>query len=648
MAPSVKHKFVNAHPDGPDATLVRPSNWNDDHDILLSTTAVVLGRKSAGAGAAEELDSADLAALIGGEVSGYAPIVDPVFTHYLTQTHVEGNIWTDSPSGVGSTPANFSRLDRLFVGEACNATGASYNFGASQGSIIPTSTEGASWILRDSQLLSIAEIGTIAIAGISRVSDQNSLANGCIGVTGATINDGSGGRSWCFYGDIQHENFSNSVSIGMEINTKNKSTTNQVPTAYGLLAGPYGLTINSGGDQSYGGTSASPCNAAIVIAQSSASGGSSPWNKGLLFLNNGISGTDGTTGTGVAIEMAKGHTIRWSKSSTAISASIRSDVATTGADVSQIFSDNRLDFYGGNAKQLLTALHVSNAVNNVQTSNAVTGSPAILGTRGDDTNVGLLLNVKGTEFVRFGVTAVPNTSDGAALGTSSLMWSDLFAAPGFVLNFNNGDVTVTHSTDTLTFAGASSGYKFDTKLLVGSSAAVLSTSAGNSNSTFFGLPAAVFGYFAADANGTLMSTVKSRNTTPGSHTIVQNSDTLAEWRIEADDGTNYVRAGQMRWSVDGTPNTADMPGRMGIFTSPSGSTTPVERFRVDSKGNTITNPSGSALATTATAGFPYIPTCAGAPTGVPTSYTGAVPLIYDTTNNNFYVYNGAWKKVLLS
>ena len=51
----------------------------------------------------------------------------------------------------------------------------------------------------------------------------------------------------------------------------------------------------------------------------------------------------------------------------------------------------------------------------------------------------------------------------------------------------------------------------------------------------------------------------------------------------------------------------------------------------------------AALATTATRGYLMIPSCAGAPTGVPADIpTGQVALHFDTTNNKLYVYDGGW------
>lgn len=49
---------------------------------------------------------------------------------------------------------------------------------------------------------------------------------------------------------------------------------------------------------------------------------------------------------------------------------------------------------------------------------------------------------------------IPGSNDSAALGTSAISWSDLFLASGGVINFNNGNYTLTHSTGLLTASGA--------------------------------------------------------------------------------------------------------------------------------------------------------------------------------------------------
>jgi len=53
----------------------------------------------------------------------------------------------------------------------------------------------------------------------------------------------------------------------------------------------------------------------------------------------------------------------------------------------------------------------------------------------------------------------------------------------------------------------------------------------------------------------------------------------------------------------------------------------------------------AAIATGANDGFLYIPSCAGTPTGTPTTFTGRVPMVFDTTNSQFWFYTGgAWKQ----
>ena len=91
--------------------------------------------------------------------------------------------------------------------------------------------------------------------------------------------------------------------------------------------------------------------------------------------------------------------------------------------------------------------------------------------------------------------------------------------------------------------------------------------------------------------------------------------------------------------IDGTLFTSSPRGIEVV----SGST---DVFYTDGLTNVIVGV--KSLATSATKGFPYISSMAGAPSGTPTAYTGMVPMVYDTTNNKLMVYNGAWKGVALA
>ena len=66
-------------------------------------------------------------------------------------------------------------------------------------------------------------------------------------------------------------------------------------------------------------------------------------------------------------------------------------------------------------------------------------------------------------------------------------------------------------------------------------------------------------------------------------------------------------------------------------------------MRITDAGNIVAGAS-VALATTATDGFLYVPTCAGTPTGTPTAITGMAPIVVNTTNNKLYFYSGGvWR-----
>lgn len=68
MAVSLKHSFQSSVPDDGNTTLVQPSNWNAEHDLTMATSRL-LGRTTAGTGAAEEISVGSGLSLSAGTLS---------------------------------------------------------------------------------------------------------------------------------------------------------------------------------------------------------------------------------------------------------------------------------------------------------------------------------------------------------------------------------------------------------------------------------------------------------------------------------------------------------------------------------------------------------------------------------------------------
>lgn len=79
--------------------------------------------------------------------------------------------------------------------------------------------------------------------------------------------------------------------------------------------------------------------------------------------------------------------------------------------------------------------------------------------------------------------------------------------------------------------------------------------------------------------GSTIYGARSRGTV-GSETIVNSDDNLLDIIAVGFDGSDYAISSGIYFEVDGTASTNDMPGRIVFKTSPDGSQTPVEAFRL--------------------------------------------------------------------
>lgn len=302
--------------------------------------------------------------------------------------------------------ANIHRLrDRILGGDGAKHTGRkTAPYGGSW-----LSEKVGTWIEKNAQASILSSESRIGILGGSYVADGATGPGTTGGVYGIAYNGGNGSTARGGYFEAILSGSTATAVFGIEVQLQNKgvdtfadsysvSTVGAVIGAHISHEGGSGYTI--GDADAPAGVSTFPATMAVNIAAGSGGTDNKKFKLGIRFGSNAIYGTDGVTGTGVAIGMAKGHTIEWRASHTILGATLRSDVnATGGQDTGLIFKNNRVDITGTGEvpiAQFLRDTAGAGAVNYLTLKNGRTGINLTIGADGSDTNIPIAIQTRGT------------------------------------------------------------------------------------------------------------------------------------------------------------------------------------------------------------------------------------------------------------
>jgi hypothetical protein len=238
---------------------------------------------------------------------------------------------------------------------------------------------------------------------------------------------------------------------------------------------------------------------------------------------------------------------------------------------------------------IVSGLSVSGTVSGVTFTGTTGQFITVTGTNANFTN--------GTFSTLTGVTTVVTTG---VFGAGSA------AAPSIAFTGDLNTGIYSPGADTIAFTeGGAEAMRIDSsgRLLIGTSTArtVTSFAAGGAQlqveSTIYQSSSLSLINNQVNADSSYFLFGKSRGTSTGSATIVNNNDLLGALWFTGADGTSLARGAMIEAFVDGTPGAADMPCRLVFSTSADGSATPTERMRIDSSGNVGigTSAPGSAL-----------------------------------------------------
>jgi len=235
-----------------------------------------------------------------------------------------------------------------------------------------------------------------------------------------------------------------------------------------------------------------------------------------------------------------------------------------------------------------------------------------------------------------------------ATGLTVDLTSGSAAAPSLTFDANTG--LYSPAEDTIGFVeGGVEAARIDSsgRLLVGTSSSRDVASAGPS---IVQIEGSSFRHLSMvqnsnDDNGVTLAFGKSRGTSAGGTTIVQNNDDIARLRFAGANGSDVATvAAEIQCQIDGTPGVSnDMPGRLVFSTTLDGASSPTERMRISNGGRIDTFCTQSVALNVAsslaagTSDIIYVGKHSG--TGSPGTGTNAI-IIY--TNGNIQNLNNSY------
>lgn len=286
--------------------------------------------------------------------------------------------------------------DRVFVGGAAYQWAGNTLSTDNGSSSVGTAISGPAYLGVNGQVV-VVQTSQYGFTSLVRGSELS--GTGIIGSGSGLINDKAGGQAWGYIAELQHEAGAFS-SNGLEVAAKNKGT-DYTYSPYAASYGVFGVRVVASGDDAFGGPASAASTVGLLVIRHYT--GLHAWNAGLLFGADAITGTDGSigsTGTGVAIGMARRHVIKWFTPDNGTGATLLSSVTDNDYRVIGNFIDNGFTLSDGvTGKQFLRAAHLTNGVNYLSITNAATGNAPTLAVLGDDTNANLNLTPLGTGVV---------------------------------------------------------------------------------------------------------------------------------------------------------------------------------------------------------------------------------------------------------